>query len=310
MLISHCAAHGGTRVRARRGWVGIWGLMSIAVAGLFPAAQAAAAVVSIQGTPATSVAAAKYYNFQPSATDTQNKTLTFSIANKPAWAGFDPVYGRLYGSTIPANVGTYSNIVISASDGVYSAALPAFSITVTPLADPGPVISGTPSASAVVGTPYSFQPTASDSYGLSMGFEIYNKPAWMVLNTATGALSGTPAAGDVGTYPQIIESVTDGYVTTSLQAFTLTVSGASSSTSSGSTSTSPSLGSVTLQWLPPTENTDASPLTNLAGYHVYYGTNAQSLSSSITVASPGISSYVVQNLAPGTWYFAVAAYNT
>jgi hypothetical protein len=57
-------------------------------------------------------------------------------------------------------------------------------------------------------------------------------------------------------------------------------------------------------------NTDDSPLTNLAGYHVYYGTSAQSLSSEITVASPGISSYVVENLAPGTWYFAVAGYNS
>ncbi len=48
----------------------------------------------------------------------------------------------------------------------------------------------------------------------------------------------------------------------------------------------------------------------MAGYHIYYGTNAQSLGSSVTVANPGIASYVVDDLAPGTWYFEVAAYNS
>ena len=36
----------------------------------------------------------------------------------------------------------------------------------------------------------------------------------------------------------------------------------------------------------------------------------ESLTSTITVANPGIAGYVVENLTPGTWYFAVAAYNS
>jgi hypothetical protein len=74
--------------------------------------------------------------------------------------------------------------------------------------------------------------------------------------------------------------------------------------------TPPATASVSLQWQPPTQNTDSSPLTDLAGYRVYYGSAPQSLDSSITIANPGIATYVVDNLQPGTWYFAVAAYNT
>ena len=308
MSVSHCAARGGARVRARLARVGAWGLVIAGASGMLPADANAASVVSISGAPVTSLPAAKYYNFQPSATDSLHKTLTFSIANKPAWAGFDSKYGRLYGSPVPANVGTYGNIVISATDGTYKASLPAFSITVTPLADPGPVIGGTPPTSAVVGKLYTFQPTGDkghDSYGLSITFGIYNKPAWLTLNRATGQLSGTPTAANIGKYTQIIESVSDGYKNAALPAFNLTVVAAAAPPPPA-----PTYSSVNLQWLPPTENTDASPLTNLAGYHVYYGTAPQSLTSTITVANPGIAGYVVENLTPGTWYFAVAAYNS
>jgi hypothetical protein len=307
-MISHCAAHSGLRVRARYARVGTWGLMIGAAAGLCSAAHAATPVVTIRGTPATSVPAAKYYNFQPAGSDSQHRALRFSIVNKPAWAGFDTAWGRLYGSTIPANVGTYRNIVISVSDGQYTAALPAFSITVTPLADPGPVISGSPPTTAAVGRVYSFQPVASDSYGLRMVFEIYNKPAWLTLNSVTGQLSGIPGPSSAGTYSTIIESVTDGYKRGILQAFNLTVVGSATGASATGAATAPA--SITLQWQAPTENTDASPLTNLAGYHVYYGTSPQALSSRISIANPGISSYVVENLAHGTWYFTVAGYNS
>src|SRR4029077_4081806 len=140
-------------------------------------------------------------------------------------------YGRLYGSPVPANVGTYPNIIIYVTDGQYSASLPAFSVTVTPLADPGPVIKGSPSTSAVVGKQYSFQPAANDSYGLRIAFGVINKPSWLTINTVTGQLSGTPGPGDVGTFHNVIESVSDGYKSAALQAFDLTVAGSMPSSS-------------------------------------------------------------------------------
>ncbi|HEY2400362.1 MAG TPA: fibronectin type III domain-containing protein [Steroidobacteraceae bacterium] len=68
-------------------------------------------------------------------------------------------------------------------------------------------------------------------------------------------------------------------------------------------------GVATLDWLPPTENSDGSALTNLAGYTVYYGTSPDNLAQSVKVSNPGLTAYAVTGLSSGTWYFAVTAYS-
>ena len=68
-------------------------------------------------------------------------------------------------------------------------------------------------------------------------------------------------------------------------------------------------GVATLDWTPPTENSDGTILTNLAGYTVYYGTSPNDLSQSVKVSNPGLASYTVTDLASGTWYFAVTSYS-
>jgi Fibronectin type III domain len=89
-------------------------------------------------------------------------------------------------------------------------------------------------------------------------------------------------------------------------------SGLASAGSSGSAGSPPtttkSTGSATLSWSPPTTNSNGSALTDLAGYHIHYGTNSGSLSNVIDVSSAGTSSYTVTGLTTGTWYFAVSAY--
>jgi len=67
-------------------------------------------------------------------------------------------------------------------------------------------------------------------------------------------------------------------------------------------------GVATLDWMPPTQNTDGSVLTNLAGYTVYYGTSPNDLSQTIKVSNPGLTAYTVTGLNSGTWYFAVTSY--
>ena len=69
----------------------------------------------------------------------------------------------------------------------------------------------------------------------------------------------------------------------------------------------PTSGTATLSWLAPTTDTDGAPLTDLAGYRIYYGTSAAALSDTIPLTSVGLQTYVIPNLAPGTWYFAVKA---
>jgi hypothetical protein len=79
---------------------------------------------------------------------------------------------------------------------------------------------------------------------------------------------------------------------------------------SASGATSSSTGSATLSWTAPTRNSDGTPLADLSGYTIYYGTSPSALTQTIQVASPSATSYVVSGLSPGTYYFAVAADTT
>ena len=70
-------------------------------------------------------------------------------------------------------------------------------------------------------------------------------------------------------------------------------------------------GSVVLNWQPPTLNADGTPLTDLSGYNIYVGTDSNDYTfREIRLNNPGLSAYVVENLAPGTYYFAATAFNS
>ena len=128
-----------------------------------------------------------------------------------------------------------------------------------------------------------------------------NKPSWASFSIATGALSGTPSTTNVGTYSNIVISVSDGTNSAALAPFSINVTQPTSP---------PPPATATLTWTAPTTNTDGSAVTNLAGYHIYYGTSPSSLTTVIDVGNPGTTSYTVNNLSSGTWYFAVNAYTT
>jgi hypothetical protein len=177
------------------------------------------------GSPGGSVMAGNAYSFQPTATDDDGDTLIFSISNQPAWAAFDSASGRLSGTPVDANVGSYGNISIGVSDGTDSASLPAFSIQVTPVpvVNTAPVISGTPVRTVMATASYSFQPTATDADGDALTFSISGKPAWATFTTSTGRLAGVPGTADVGSYSNIVIRVTDGTATASLASFSIDV---------------------------------------------------------------------------------------
>lgn len=159
-----------------------------------------------------------------------------------------------------------------------------------------PRISGAPGPSAVAGQSYSFQPSASDPNGDQLTFSVANLPGWATFNASTGRISGTPTAAQVGAYSNITISVSDGSVTASLAPFSITVSELGT-------------GTATLSWTPPTQNSDGTTLTNLAGYEVLYGRSEGNLDQTIRLDNPSINRYVVENLGSGTWYFAVVAVN-
>jgi Putative Ig domain len=249
---------------------------------------------TISGVPATAAQAGAQYQFQPSASDANGDRLTFSVINKPTWASFDSLTGRLTGLPDASQAGLSAGIAIHVSDGQADVSLPPFAIKVL-TGNASPTISGTPIGSLVAGSNYSFSPMASDANGDKLTFSIQNKPAWAAFDPATGRLSGMPDLASVGNYRDITISVSDGSASVALPVFSIDV-------------TQIALGNATLSWAAPTQNTDGSPLTDLAGYRIYFGTSAANLSQSVAVDSPGVVTYAVNNLSPATWYFSVKAY--
>ncbi|HZD53113.1 MAG TPA: fibronectin type III domain-containing protein [Woeseiaceae bacterium] len=69
-------------------------------------------------------------------------------------------------------------------------------------------------------------------------------------------------------------------------------------------------GSVTLSWSAPTQNSDGTPLTDLAGYRIYYGTAPSQYDRQVEINGAGVLSAVIDNLTQGTWYFAATAFTT
>ena len=157
-----------------------------------------------------------------------------------------------------------------------------------------PQISGTPPKSTTVNASWNFQPVSNDPDGDAMQFFVENAPPWAEFDPATGLLAGTPGEGDLMTYDNILISVTDGLATSSLPPFTIEV------LPQGSPS-----GSATLSWTPPTERVDGSPIGDLAGYRVLYGRGSGQYDQVAEIDNPSITRYVVENLGPGNWFFAV-----
>ncbi len=261
---------------------------------------------TISGTPAVQAAVGQTYIFKPLASDRDGDALVFSIGNRPAWSTFNPTTGQLSGTPSTAHVGTYNGVTIMATAAGVSVMLQPFAIKVvdtggptvgtpTPTNTP-PSISGTPAPQALVDQAYVFTPNASDPDGDAVVFSIGNLPSWATFNTATGRLSGTPTAANVGTYKAVTITVAAGGQSAMLRPFDVQVvdNGAKS---------------VTLTWLPPTENQDGTPLLNLAGYRIRYGQQSGSYAKAISVDNPGLTSYVVDGLVPSGYYFVISAYN-
>lgn len=138
--------------------------------------------------------------------------------------------------------------------------------------------------------------------------------------TACGGGSGGGAPSDT-TANQTSQSSTS----SSGSGSTTTSSGSKSSTSTSGTSTSPPQSptgsnsggtgqTVSLSWTIPNQRTDGSPLpvSQLAGYEIYYYANGSSSGSGqvININDPLVTTYTTQPLQPNTYNFAISAIDT
>jgi Putative Ig domain len=193
-----------------------------------------------------------------------------------------------------------SNGTDTANAGTGNAAAPSGAIAAPSSPSASITMEGIPSATATVGEPYSFQPKVTSS-GTGISFSATGLPSWLAVNTSTGALAGTPSASDEGTTGHIVITASTAGVSATTTPFTIRVQPAAAASTTVS---------VKLSWAAPTENTDGTPVTDLAGYHIYYGTNPAELTLWASVVGAGSTTYVVGDLPSGSYYFSVVAYNT
>lgn len=164
------------------------------------------------------------FALQLNATDSnEGDSLTWSISIQPTH-GSASVASNGGVSYIPnENYNGSDSFTVSVSDGKDSASIQV-NVTVTAVNDP-PVISGVPPTTVNQDVAYSFVPVVTDPDGDStFTFSIVNKPAWATFNPATGALTGTPTAANIGSVSNIVISVSDGTTIVSLPAFGIQVS--------------------------------------------------------------------------------------
>jgi hypothetical protein len=183
-----------------------------------PAISSASGTVFTVGTAGTFTVAASGF---PAPTFTESGTL-------PSGVFFSGTTGILSGTPLLGSSGTYT-LTLTATNGVAPVATQTFTLMVIN----APTITSANSVTFVVGTPGTFDVTATGVPAPTLG-ESGTLPAGFSFNAATGLLFGTPAAGTSGTYA-ITFTATNGVSPDASQSFTLIIDQPPSITSGNST---------------------------------------------------------------------------
>ncbi len=177
--------------------------------------QNLATAPTITSAPSTTFTAGTAGSFTVTATGSPAPTFT-ETGNLPSGVTLNPTTGALSGIPATGTGGSYP-INIVASNGTDPDGTQSFTLTV----DEAPAITSSDSTSFTIGSDGSFTVTAT-GYPAPTYSESGTLPSGVTLNSATGALSGTPSAGTNGSYSITIDA-TNSVGSDAIQSFTLTV---------------------------------------------------------------------------------------
>lgn len=189
---------------------------------------------NIDSTEITAATEDTPYSYPAGATDPEGHDVTWTLTAAPSGMEIvDPTSGVV--TWTPTEGVLSGDVTILATDQFGATDSQSFTITVAAVND-DPVITttGTAAATATVGTEYTYAPVATDEDipADTLTWSSVDKPADMSLNTATGEISWTPAAGSEGDVTFTL-TVSDGKGGSANEILTITVSGSGAASSGG-----------------------------------------------------------------------------
>lgn len=165
------------------------------------------------------------------------------------------------------------------------------------------LLSGTPTTVVSAKTRYSFSPSSYVQSDEGFRFEIANKPAWATFDPIWGRLSGLPTEQDIGETRDVSISLVSGDQRATLPPFTIKVA----APVAGVAAKPPRF--VTLRWVPPSDNVDGTPLTDLAGYVLLLGSSPGDLRPLRTLDAQASPMAVLSDLPHGYNFISIRSYN-
>jgi hypothetical protein len=175
---------------------------------------------SFTTSPRTTATQDALYSYDANAFDPDpGTTLAFSLVVAPAGMTVNAASGLVSWTPSASQVGS-APVTLRVSDGALFAEQ-GFTIAVANVNDP-PVFSSVPVASAVQGALYSYDADAADpDTGTTLAFSLVSGPAGMSVAAASGLVTWTPSANQVGS-ASVTLRVSDGSLSAE-QSFTIAV---------------------------------------------------------------------------------------
>ncbi len=162
------------------------------------------------------------YTYHAAAADPDGDPRTFSLLLGPAGMAVDQASGQVTWQPGQVDQGNHA-VALRVDDGHGGSAEQHYVLAVIdPPPNRPPLFTSTPVVQANVNTLYEYEATAEDADGDSLTFSLVPGPAGMMINPATGLVTWTPTADQLGTQ-DITLQVADGQGGTATQMYAVLV---------------------------------------------------------------------------------------
>jgi RHS repeat-associated protein len=174
-------------------------------------------------SPPATAAAGGLFRYQPAVSNLDGRQLIFDLLVSPEGMAIDAVSGAI--GWLPTDVQCGSQrVLVKVQDDRGLVSVQDFTLTVAG-APSAPIITSVPPDAAIVGVTYYYQAFAQDADGGPFEFSLAAAPANMSVDPATGLISWTPDASQLGVAAVMLH-VTDSSGLMAEQTFVLTVTSA------------------------------------------------------------------------------------